>query len=75
MGKKIAEEVTERKGQSMGLIAFDLYPRKCKFCGKDFEACKEYAYKAEKRKGKKQYFYFCSWRCLQSWRELRRKGA
>ena len=59
----------------MGLVAFDLYPRKCKECGKRFESCKEYAYKMEKRKGKKQYFYFCSWHCLRQFKQNHRKGA
>ena len=59
----------------MGIQAFDLYKRKCKQCGKPFESCKEYAYKAEKRKGKGEYFYFCSWRCLRQYQETHRKGA
>ena len=44
--------------------AFDLYPHKCKQCGKRFEGAKEWAYK-DVSKGMKRAIYFCSWRCLR----------
>lgn len=59
----------------MAQRAFDLYPRKCKECGKGFEAGVEYAYKEERQKGKGEYHYFCSWRCLRQYRQTHRKGA
>lgn len=55
------------------MIAFDLYPRKCKVCGKRFESGKDYAYK-HRKKGKKEFWYFCSWKCLQAFREERKCG-
>lgn len=48
------------------MIAFDLYPHRCKTCGKKFEAGGEYAYKTEQKKGR--YIWFCSWHCLQKYR-------
>lgn len=51
----------------MGLKAFDLHKRKCAQCGKNFESRMEYAYKVERRKGKKLYYYFCSWHCLRQY--------
>ena len=47
------------------------WPRKCKVCGKRFESGKEYAYK-HRKKGKKEFWYFCSWHCL---REYMKKSA
>lgn len=44
--------------------AFDLYPHKCRQCGKRFEGSIEWAYKESKGK-KKGFIYFCSWRCLR----------
>lgn len=57
----------------MGLQLFDLYPRKCKTCGKPFESRADYAYKMERQKGKPIYWWFCSWHCLQAFRE--KKGG
>lgn len=59
--------------------AFDLYPRKCKQCGKRFESCVEWAYKIERRKD--WFWYFCSWKCLREYKKKvvkkdgRKKGA
>ena len=55
------------------MIAFDLYPRKCKQCGKNFEAGKEYAYKYQKY-GKKKSWYFCSWHCLREFQREKKCG-
>ena len=50
------------------MTMIDLFPRKCKYCGKLFEAGKEYAYKHRKR-GQRDYVYFCTWHCLQAYRK------
>lgn len=52
--------------------AFDLYPRKCKQCGKKFEAGVDYAYK-HKKDSKKEYWYFCSWHCLREYTKTHEK--
>lgn len=72
---KEAKEHGTRKGQNMGLTAFDLHKRKCKQCGKPFESRMEYAYKMERRKGKKLYYYFCSWHCLRQYENANAKGG
>ena len=48
------------------LRAFDLHPRKCKTCGKKFEARPEYAYKYSPS-GEK-FYWFCSYHCLQDYK-------
>ena len=54
--------------------AFDLYPHKCRQCGKRFEGSVEWAYKESKGK-KKGFIYFCSWRCLREFDKGRRKAG
>lgn len=51
--------------------AFDLYPRRCKQCGKRFESCVEWAYKIEKSTDR--YWYFCTWKCLREYEKNWRK--
>ena len=48
---------------------FDLRSRKCRNCGKKFDAAPEWAYKEEKWHGK--YWWYCSWHCLQEYRSSR----
>lgn len=75
--KTVPEFLPELRGENQQggrrMIAFDLYPRKCKVCGKRFESGKDYAYK-HRKKGKKEFWYFCSWKCLQAFREERKCG-
>jgi ribosomal protein L24E len=55
--------------------AFDLYPHKCRNCGKKFEAGSEYVYRTETRGD--HFMWFCSWKCLQEWKRKKevKKGA
>ena len=48
------------------MILLDLYPKKCKQCGKRFEASSEWAYKESK--GHKHFLWFCSYHCIQAYR-------
>jgi hypothetical protein len=50
----------------MPAIAFDLYPHRCKQCGKKFEAGFDWAYKTSL--GSNKYHWFCSWHCIQKFR-------
>lgn len=51
--------------------AFDLYPHKCKTCGKKFEGGSQYAYKIEIRGSK--YIWFCSWHCIREYRKTHKE--
>ena len=54
-----------KTGVSAG--SFDLFPRKCKTCGKRFEAGKEYVYKIGH--DKKRYKWFCSYHCMREFQK------
>lgn len=45
-------------------MLLDLYPHKCKQCGKYFKCSKQYVYKAGIRKG---IVWFCSYKCLRAY--------
>lgn len=42
-------------------MLLDLYPHKCKECGKRFEASREYRYKICER----HMMWFCSYHCMR----------
>ncbi len=53
------------------MTLFGLHPRKCKCCGKKFEAVDEWVYKIRlfNKNGHEHYMWFCSWKCLQAFRK------
>lgn len=63
----------ERTGSEevMGVKAFELYPRKCKVCGKGFESCFDWVYKT--RPTGKRWVWFCSWGCLRKYEKAHPK--
>ena len=55
------------------MTLFDLHARKCKQCGKKFEARLEYAYKIERVH--KSTLWFCSYHCLQDYKQAKEKAS
>ena len=51
------------------MINIGLYKHICTQCGKAFEARKEYAYKIIKDYDRDSYFWFCSYKCIQTYRK------
>ena len=49
------------------MICIGLYHRKCKTCGKEFEARKEYGWKIAPYKSSDFSYYFCSYSCMRAY--------
>ena len=47
------------------MMGFELYPHKCRNCGKTFECGKQWAYKASR--GGDKFWWYCSWKCVRQW--------
>ena len=54
-------------------IQVGLYSHKCKQCGKDFECRAEHRYKIVRYGRIDCYDWFCSWKCIQAYREINTK--
>ncbi len=54
----------EKLRQCLNKLGFR--PHRCKVCGSEFEAKKEYAYKIPQGAG---FLWFCSWHCIQAYRK------
>lgn len=51
----------------MSQIMFGMYPRKCKTCGKEFEARREYGWKIPQYRSSEFFYYFCSYSCMRAY--------
>ena len=44
-----------------------IYPRKCRWCGKEFECRREYGWKIPISRKSDFYYYFCKYSCMRAY--------